>query len=332
MIIALIITSISIPFVYLISFNGNIEVRRSITIQKGQKKVFDKVRDLTSWPDWTPWLLHEHNAKLAFSDQPNQEHAWYSWDDKHIGAGKIFHDKFTGTEKIEQHIEFQRPFKSTSQIWWEFEEIDANTTRVHWNMQSQMPFFARFMAQKMADLIGKDYELGLLQLRAELDNRAEKPRLYFDGGSIELPKQNALTIPFSGDLATMQKAMRNGYPKLMNYVSENHVETSGYPLCAYYKVDPQRPYFSGDLAIPTSSEVETDEFTVKSIPGGKFYKIELHGSYDFLPLAWSQAYSHLYIRKIKPQPKLPALEIYANNPETVSSNNELITYLYIPIK
>ena len=105
--------------------------------------------------------MHEPGTTLAFSDKPDQEGGWYTWDGKLIGAGKLTHEKFTGEEKIEQRIEFKRPFKSVCKVWWELEKKDDSTTLVSWNMDGKMPFLFRFMAKKMPEYISKDYDTGL---------------------------------------------------------------------------------------------------------------------------------------------------------------------------
>ena len=86
------------------------------------------------------------------------------------------------------------------------------------------------------------------------------------------------------------------------------------------------------MALPVPAETTSSEFEVKSYTGGRYYKTTLRGSYTFLELAWYQAYSHLQMQKIKPQRKRASLEMYENDPATVSHSNEIITSLYIPIK
>ena len=77
-----IVILIAIPLIYLATLDGNYKVRRSLEIAAGQQTLFDKIRDFKSWSDWSPWLMHEPDTILAFSDTPDQEGGWYSWDGK----------------------------------------------------------------------------------------------------------------------------------------------------------------------------------------------------------------------------------------------------------
>ncbi|MEW8586190.1 MAG: hypothetical protein AB2531_10545, partial [Candidatus Thiodiazotropha sp.] len=64
---------VAIPLIYLATLDGNYKVRRSLAIAASQKNLFDKIRDFSSWSDWSPWLMHEPETALAFSDPPDQE-------------------------------------------------------------------------------------------------------------------------------------------------------------------------------------------------------------------------------------------------------------------
>ncbi|MCM8854133.1 MAG: SRPBCC family protein [Candidatus Thiodiazotropha sp.] len=322
---------ITIPLLYLATLDGRFTVRRSLEICTNRKKVFDKVSDFRSWPDWSPWLMHDPDATLVYSDTPDQEGGWYTWDGRIVGAGKLMHQKFIGEERIEQQIEFKRPFKSVSKVWWEFEPKDDSTTLVHWNMAGKMPFLSRFMAKKMPVYISKDYDTGLYMLRGELEADAEIPRISF-GGPAELPDQTALSIHFEGHLEAMKKVMMEGFPKLGRYIDENNLSATGFPFTIYHKVDLNSMHFNCDLAMPVPVETTSTEFDVRSYSGGRYYKTTLRGSYEFLELAWYQAYSHLQMQKIKPQQKRAPLEMYENDPATVNHTNEISTSIYIPIQ
>ncbi|MGD2112699.1 MAG: SRPBCC family protein [Gammaproteobacteria bacterium] len=322
---------VAAPLLYLATLDGSYTVRRSLEIGASRKTVFDKIRDFRTWPDWSPWLVHEPGARLVYSDTPDREGGWYTWDGRTIGAGRLVHEKFAGEEKIEQRIEFRRPFRSVCRVWWEFEQTDGGSTRVYWNMAGKMPFLFRFMARKMPDYISKDYDTGLYLLRSELEPGAEVPRISFDGPA-EVPDQTALTIHFEGYLEDMKKAMREGFPRLGDYVDENNLSVTGCPFTIYHKVDPGKMHFNCDLAMPVAAGTTSAELDVKSFRGGRYYKTTLKGSYDFLELAWYQAYSHLQMQKMTPQHRRASLERYENDPATVSHTNEIITSIYIPVK
>ena len=137
--IAIIAVIVLAGLLYLASLDGSFSVRRSLEIDAPIESVFDAVVDFKSWPEWSPWLLHEPDTRLEYSDDYRLEGGYYSWDGKVVGAGRLTHIAIKPGSRISQQIDFIRPFKASNQVIWEFEARDAKTL-VSWEMQGRMPF------------------------------------------------------------------------------------------------------------------------------------------------------------------------------------------------
>ncbi|MCG8378463.1 MAG: GyrI-like domain-containing protein [Proteobacteria bacterium] len=329
-IISLIVILILAAVIYLATLDGNYTVRQSHTINADKEAVFDKLIDLKSWPEWSPWLIHEPDTRLEYSEKTNAEGGNYSWDGKYIGAGKLTHIKLERPNHIKNKLEFIRPFKSVCDVGFELED-EQGKTKVTWYMNGSMPFFFRFMVPRTVNLISNDYALGLAMLGGIMDSASEHPRLGFDG-EIELQQQYSLFKHFEGLLPEMQKAMQAGFPELLQHVQAQGKQPSAPPFSVYHKVDLKKMHFVCDMAIPLSEDIEVGPFNSRIYEGGRFFKVTLKGDYSFLELAWHSAYTHVCTRKIKIDKKRPSLEIYENDPNQLENTNELITSLYIPVK
>jgi len=315
---------------YLVILDRGYEVRRSLLMQMDARTVFDKVRDFTSWREWSPWLMHEPETKLIFSDAPDQEGGSYSWEGKRVGAGRLTHMKFDVPVRIEQQIEFIRPFKSTCKAWWEFAEYKG-ATRVSWCMQGKMPFYLRFMTKMTRSMIAKDYDLGLAMLRGILDETAERPLIDFIGET-ELPEKSGLFIPFDGAMDEMERAMEDGFPRLLAIKEMGKSAISTAPFTAYHRVDLKKMRFACDMVLPLEERPGKSELAYKSFPGGRFFTVTLQGSYRYLELAWYSAMSHIRLAKLKRDKRRPSYEVYENDPRSVAHSNQVRTTLYIPIR
>ena len=141
--LAIIVAVVLAIVIYLATLDGNFNVRRSREIEASPEAVFAAIVDFKSWPQWSPWLIHEPDTKIVYSDNYQQEGGNYSWDGKVVGAGKLSHVNIRPPARIEQQIEFTRPFRAVNQVNWEFEDRGERTL-VTWEMVGRMPFLLRF--------------------------------------------------------------------------------------------------------------------------------------------------------------------------------------------
>ncbi len=315
--------------IYLATLNGNYTIRRTQLINTSIETVFDKVIDFKSWPEWSPWLIHEPETQLVYSENYDEEQGSYTWEGQRVGAGKLTHIKLQRPYHIEQRLEFIKPFKSICDVGFEFAEKEGQT-EVTWVMTGKMPFFLRFLTEKTRDMISKDYDFGLAMLNGVLDPEAEHPVLQFED-EITLEPVYALCEGFSGELKNMEETMKQCFPKLLSF-AEQHGQITGAHFTAYHKVDLNKLYFDIDMAVPVAEGIKADGYQLKSLGGGRYYKVTLSGSYQFLELAWYSAVAHVQMLKLKYDKKRCSLEVYQNDPEQVQSTNEIMTTLYIPIK
>lgn len=325
---------IAAVLVYLALQSGELRVERSLTMRPEPARVFAAVRTLRGWPDWSPWLMHEPEARVEFSDQPDQEGGWYSWDGEHIGSGRLTQTYLAAPLRIEHQLRFTRPFKSTSDAWWAFSELTGDNgpgTQVTWGMRGRMPFLLRFLTPLMTSAIGKDFELGLAMLRGRLDPEAEHPRIRFVGET-DLPAQQALTIPYDGGMDGMVKAMEEGFPRLSAQLSGQGLEPPAPPFTAYHRVNAKATRFSCDMAMPVPDGADAGGLTLKTFSGGRYFLTEVQGSYDFLGAAWYSIMGHLRMYKRKQDSTRPSLEVYAVDPSQAQNSNDLITRIYVPIR
>ena len=317
-------------FLYLSRLPKKYEIRRTLVMGAGRAAVFDRIRDLRGWSEWSPWLLHEPGARLDFSADQDQPGGHYTWDGRYIGAGRLTQVRFEAPARIEQRLEITRPYRSLAEVCWELVEAQGGT-EVTWVMRSRMPLLLRPLIPMMAEMIGKDFELGLARLRGRIDPDAPRPELRFEGETT-LEPQEALVIPFSGGLKEMVQAMESGFPRLMQHLGSGGVTPSGPPFTAYHKVDMKKKHFRCDMALPVSAGLDSGPFDHRGFSGGRHYKVSLTGSYDFLELAWYAAIGHARMLKLRLDKRRPMLEVYETDPASVVDPQEIRTVLYLPLR
>lgn len=311
---------------YLASLPAEFRVRRSLTVAAPLQRVFTAIVDLRGWPEWSPWLLHEPDARLEFSEQPQQEGGCYSWDGERVGAGRLTHLSIVEGRRVQQEIEFRRPFKSVGEVNWEF-EADSETTLVSWEMIGRMPFLFRFMAKHMAPMIERDYDLGLALLNGYLNPAAEHPRLEFAGAET-LQDFSYWAVPFHGNLRQLESTRRSGIAALQAAAGGK----PGLALTLYRNLDPLASEYRAEIALPIADNTPASNYTRRQFRGGRYFKLVHKGSHRFLPLAWHALFSHCKMLGIKHDRDRPALEIYHDEPVDGADSNTFTTALYLPIR
>ena len=312
--------------VYLACLDGNFEVRRSHLIDASVQDCFDAVVDLKSWPQWSPWLLHEPDARLEYSADHRTEGGYYSWDGKQVGAGRLTHVSIKPGRSIAQQIEFTRPFKSTSEVGWYFEKQESGTL-VSWEMRGRMPFLFRFLAKKMEPAIGRDYELGLALLGGYVNKAMPHPEINLDGPET-LEAFNYWAIPCHGNLRQLEGARRSSIETLRAAAGP----ALGMSLTLFQDFDPGSGHYRAELAIPVLDNMPTSNYQTREFSGGDYFRLSVRGDLEFLPLAWHALASHCRLFKIKVDRQRPALEIYAEDPGYADGDKPTTTTLYLPIK
>ena len=325
-VIGIIVLAILLSGVYLASLDGNYRVKRERVIQAPLQDVFAAIIDFKSWPHWSPWLMHEADAKIEYSENYQQEGGYYTWEGKIVGAGRLTHLGINPGRSINQQIEFTRPFKSVNQVNWRVESNEEGT-RVSWEMVGSMPFFFRFMARQMEPMIGRDYELGLALLNGYLNDNAPHPKISFIG-SETLDDFSYWAIPLNGNLRQLETARKNDIAILEAAAGGK----SGLALTIYHQLDSLQSLYNAEIAIPVSENMPRSNYTRRVFKGGRYFKMTLHGDHEFLPLAWHALTSHCRMHKFKLDKKRPSIEIYHDDPAECEHSNQVSTVLYIAIK
>lgn len=314
---------------WLASQSPDFHVLRKRVIKADAQSLFKTVRDLQSWKNWSPWLMHDPHTVLVHSDSSTDVGSWYSWEGKIVGAGQLTHRSFEENRGIEQDIVFTAPMKSKSHVYWRFEPVDEGT-EVTWGMRGKMPFLFRWMTRMMDEWVGKDYEIGLAKLAMVAGDDREAFALSFEG------KQDVEAISyafkhFEGSIKEMSQEISAGFQSLLTTLQEQQIEITDYPFCIYHKFDKKKDFVSCDMAIPVAHAKSGSGFERGNLPAATYMRTTLKGDYERLEWAWHSAFSHLRMAKYKWKKSAPLIERYPTDPTKISGM-DLVTYIDIPLK
>lgn len=305
-------------------------VQRSIEIAVAPQTVFDTVADYNSWRSWSPWLLAEPDADVHVSGDGASVGSIYSWKGEVVGQGEIEHRTLEPGRLIEDEIRFAKPFKSRSNVSFEFEPAGAGTT-LTWHMRGSLPWFMFWMKPMMQAMIGMDYERGLKMLKEWIETGRVLSKVTVRGvepvGPLRVAGVRRTTL-----LSEIGPSMNAAFTDAQTHLTRAGIPIDGQPISVYHHFNMKTQVFdyTTGFVIPETAGAVPSALFEWSIPTVTALAVEHIGRYEHLGNGWSAANQVARYRKLK-QSKAGAFELYRNDPQQTSPA-ELRTEIFLPLK
>ncbi|WP_209598946.1 SRPBCC family protein [Ruegeria sp. HKCCSP351] len=150
---------------------GKAEVSRSITIDAPAAVIFPFVNSMQATEKWSPWLSRDPETKLSYSGPEEGVGNKLNWSSDHAQVG-------TGSQEIVESVENQLvktdlDFGQMGTASASFTLTpDGDATNVTWGFESDLGLnpMSRWMGVMMDKWVGGDYERGLNNLKALIEN------------------------------------------------------------------------------------------------------------------------------------------------------------------
>lgn len=153
-------------FLYAATRPDHLHVERSINIKAPAEKIFPLLNDFHLWNDWTPYNK-DPNMKKTFSGSALGVGAHYAWEgNKDVGKGEITIRSSNAPQRIEFDLHMIEPFEGHNLATFTLTP-DGDTTKVTWSLDDTQKLMVKVMSlfMDMDKMIGKDFEVGLAQLK-----------------------------------------------------------------------------------------------------------------------------------------------------------------------
>lgn len=144
-------------------------VERSLLIPAPAERIFALVNDFHQWTRWSPYEKLDPDLQRSYAGSLSGQGAVYDWEGNgKAGKGRMEIVDTQPPSHVAIKLDFIRPFRASNQV--DFTLVpEGSATRVSWAMEGQSPYMAKLMGLfvDMDKLIGRDFEQGLANLRAE---------------------------------------------------------------------------------------------------------------------------------------------------------------------
>jgi effector-binding domain-containing protein len=274
-------------------------------------------------------LCAEPDAQVDVTEDASSVGSIYSWKGKVVGEGEIEHRDLEPGSLIEEEIRFVKPFRSKSQVSFEFEPV-GDGTKITWHMRGSLPWFLFWMRSQMEVFIGMDYERGLRMLKEWLETGQILSETKVRGIESVGPLKMA-GVRKTCAISEIGPSMEEAFSEATEKFKANELSTETQTLSVYHDFDIKAQTFDYTSGYVVSAATESvPGLSMWSLPASKAFCVEHIGSYEHLGNAWSAAHQITRYEKMKLS-KAGGYEVYRNSPQDTAPA-ELRTEIYLPLK
>ncbi len=306
-----------------------IHVSRSCLIDAPKEQIRKVLMNFQKSTNWSPWLVIEPEAKIAFSDNQGEVGSGFSWEGELVGAGqmKLIH---ADEKDIQMKVHFLKPFKSVAKSIFTLEEHEGQT-EVLWHIQSKLPWFMFFMTKKMEQFIGMDYERGLGMLKEYIETGKVETSIMIEG-IVQMQGEKYVGIPNTCAIEDVGDVMKEDYTRLFDFIADNVITLEKMPFSIYHIFDIPNNKTEFISCIPYAGDAPLPEGFIKGeFATQKAIKTVHTGSYKHLSNAWMAAMTYARINKIHTSSLVMGIEFYPNDPDN-TPEEALTTEIFLPLK
>jgi len=175
--VGLVLVVVVVAFIGLIATRpAKFHVERKAAIDAPADVVFAQINDFHAWEAWSPWAKLDPAMKATYTGPESGVGAKYAWesDNGDVGSGTMTITASKPSEQVVIDLAFLKPFEAHNVTTFST-GADGTKTNVSWSMDGDNSFMGKAMSlvMSMDEMIGKDFEKGLSQLRSTSEAKAK---------------------------------------------------------------------------------------------------------------------------------------------------------------
>jgi hypothetical protein len=145
---------------------------KEVTINRPNAEVFEYIRHLKNQDNFTVWARMDPNMKKEYRGTDGTVGFVSAWEgNSDVGKGEQEIIGINEGKRVDFELRFLKPFESTSPAYMATEAVSPTQTKVKWGMNGKMIYPLNIMGlfMNMDEMIGKDFETGLNNLKALME-------------------------------------------------------------------------------------------------------------------------------------------------------------------
>ena len=168
--LAICILTVAIVFVLPLLLPKTFNSKVSLEIQVPVEVVFDRVANLHSWKDWSPWYAQEPSAEFKASGTPGIVGSQLERKGQKIGQGRQILRTVENYQSLRFQLDFIEPPSSPAEGYWQFEDTGDGSTIVTWGIEGSLSYpLERLFGLVLPGMLKKDFSQGLSSLKTLME-------------------------------------------------------------------------------------------------------------------------------------------------------------------
>jgi len=167
-----IVVAIAGILLYAATKPDSFRVQRTVLINAPSDKVFPLINDIKAWTAWSPYEKKDPAMKRTFGAVTAGKGATYAWEgNKDVGQGSMEIVE-SGPRKVLIKLDIVKPFEAHNMGEFLLEP-KGDSTSVTWATYGPSPYMSKVIGTFMNidDMIGRDFERGLADLKAAAEKK-----------------------------------------------------------------------------------------------------------------------------------------------------------------
>ncbi|HWF97237.1 MAG TPA: SRPBCC family protein [Xanthobacteraceae bacterium] len=154
-----------------------LSVQRTTSINAAPDKIFPFIEDFNRWRVWSPYENKDPAMKRTVSGAGSGKGAVYEWDgNSQVGKGRIEITDASAPSRVTIKLDMLKPMEGHNIVNFTLEPR-GGATQVTWAMRGSCAYMHKVMGLflDMDKMIGKDFEIGLANLKTQGDSPLAAP-------------------------------------------------------------------------------------------------------------------------------------------------------------
>ncbi len=310
----------------------NVHVERSTVIARPASQVYAIINSYKRFNEWSPWYALDPNAKYTITGPVSGVGAKQAWEsqNKDVGSGS---QEIIASEP-NKFVRTQLDFGDMGKPIAVFTIAPADKgVKLTWAMEADMGKspVGRYFGLLMDSMVGKDYEAGLIKLKALVESFPDADITGINGEVENLPGQTILTISGSSstDPQAIAAALAAAYTAIGEAMKANGITQAGAPLAITNSYDATGWKFDAAIPVDRNDNLPTSDVRAGNTYAGKALVFTHTGSYDKLGDTIMKAYAWTAVHGYKTKDRL--IEEFVSDPGNTPAD-QVITRIKLPIE